>query len=429
MQKKWIVAGISVLVVASAMPWVVGYVTEQQWQAVTQEINRSQPFVQVDNGQYQRGYLSSRLQGTLVILNPETGQSQQIGYRASVTHGVIGSYIDFEPEDGWSPKDVDWFPDGSPKLTLESHLWGSAVLELTVPETNLSNDETGETLASSGGTASLSLSGAGTSVEALLNWPSVTLSGPDINIQVSDIHFQQKMKHLRGDIWTGSGDVQIKTASVEPKGQPALILQGLSVSGSSKASPNGERLSSHGNVQLEELNWQGENYGPHQVEMAFDQLDVDSWGRLSESLSEMQVLAAQQKADGKNRFDQQMAAMADVNTALRDLAAAGFSAGIPSLSLMTPEGEVSGDLVIRHPELTPEQKAGMLLVMQQLEGSLNIRIPAALAENYPAVRMQVAPLIKQGLLVQDGEELAMKASLKDLTVDVNGHEIPLPPLF
>jgi uncharacterized protein YdgA (DUF945 family) len=422
-------AGAAVLVVAGVMPWMVGYVTEQQWQAATQEVNRSQPFIKMSSEQYQRGVLGSTFQGTLDLTNPETGQSQTIDYQASVTHGILGSLIAFEPRGGWSPEDADWFPDEQPELTLDSRLWGSATLEFNAPEMNLSSADSGESLASSGGMARLSISDTGSSASLLLKWPSVSLSGPDMTVQIADVYAEQTMTHLQGDIWTGEGEMRVGSTHIEPVGQPAVTLQGLSVAGTSEATSNGERVSSTGTFRLDEVSVQGESYGPHQMQVSLDNLDVDSWSRLSDSLSELQLLAAQQKADGKNRFDQQIAAMTNVNTALRDLAAAGFSAGIPKLSLATPEGEVKGSLVISHPELTDDQKADMLLIMQRLQGKMSLQLPAALAENYPAIRMQVAPLIKQGLLVQEGDELAMTASLKDLTVDVNGNEIPLPPLL
>jgi uncharacterized protein YdgA (DUF945 family) len=429
LQKKWIVTSVVVLAAAGLMPWIVGYVTEQQWHAVTEEVNRSQPFIQMSNDQYQRGFLGSDLHGSLVLLNPETGESQRIAYRASVTHGVVGSLMDFQPENGWSPDNTEWFPDELPKLTLESRLWGSITLEFSAPAMDLTNTDSGKSLASSGGVARLTMNNVGSSAEARLEWPLLSITGPDMNVEISDFYVEQQMEYLRGRIWTGSGEMRVASTRIEPMGQPAITLQGLSMTGSSEVSPDGERVSSNGEVLLEKVRLQHKSYGPQKLQMALNELNVDSWSKLSESVSELQTLAVQQKADGKNRFEQQMAAMTDVNAALRDLAAEGFSVGIPELILTTPEGEVSGSIMITHPELTNDQKSGMLLIMQQLTGEMNLRLPVALAENYPAVRMQVAPLIKQGLLIQDGDELAMKASLKDLTMNVNGTEIPLPPLF
>jgi len=60
---------------------------------------------------------------------------------------------------------------------------------------------------------------------------------------------------------------------------------------------------------------------------------------------------------------------------------------------------------------------------------MELSIPLALAENNEAVRMQTAPLIKDGLLITEGDRLLLKATLKDLVLNVNGRPIPLPPLL
>ena len=60
---------------------------------------------------------------------------------------------------------------------------------------------------------------------------------------------------------------------------------------------------------------------------------------------------------------------------------------------------------------------------------VDLSLPVALAEEYPEFRLQLAPLIKQGLLVEQGDSLVLDASMKDLVLDVNGVEIPLPPLL
>lgn len=429
MQKKWMIAGAAVLAVAGAMPWAVGYVTEQQWQAATQEVNRSQPFVQMETGQYRRGFLGAELKGSLRIINPETGEPHRIDYQGHVTHGVTGSLLDFEPAEGWAPQGADWFPEALPKLTLETRIWGTAIVELVVPVMSIADTETGESLSSSGGLARLEISNAGSSAEALLVWPAVSLSGPDMDIRISDIHMEQSMEHLRGDIWTGNGEMAIASAAASMTDGTAVTFRGFSLTSASEATRGGARLDSRATVELEEVARQDQSYGPHRLVLALGNLDVESWNNLTEGMSELQAMALQQEATGAVQPEQQLAAMEKMNTSLRDLAAAGFSVGFPELVLSTPEGEVRGNGVISHPELTADQKAGMLMVMQRLTGEMNLSLPVALAEHYPELRMQLAPLVKQGLLVQDGNRLKMKATMKDLMVDVNGTEIPLPPLL
>ncbi len=423
MRKQWIVAGVAVLAVAGAMPWIVGYVTEQQWQQATEEMNRAQPFLKVENGAYRRGVLGSELTGALVVQNPETGESHSVEYRADVTHGVTGSLLAFEPVNGWSPAGSDWFPDQKPKLTLETRLWGTATLELEAPVMTVTNEATGESLRTSGGLARLEISDTGGQADALMVWPALSLSGPELDIQVTDIHMEQSLNHLMADVWTGSGALEIGTMTMTQGADSPTELRALSLSTSTETNEAQTRLDSRFTLELEEVLRGGQGYGPHRLEFALEDLDLASWSALTQGMSDLQVMA---QGAGP---EQQLAAMQQINGSLRDLAAAGFSLGVPKLSVSTPEGQVTGSLNLRHPELSAEEKSGMLMVMQRLTGDMNLSVPSALVEEYPSVRLQLAPMIKQGLLIKDGDRLVMQAVMKDLMVDVNGMEIPLPPLL
>ena len=429
MNTKWMIAGAGVLAVAGGLPWVVGYVTEQQWHQATAEVNDAQPFLRMETDNYERGILEARFRGSVNLINPETGESQKLAYRANVTHGVTGSLMDFLPEDGWAAGDSDWFSGEEPKLTLETRLWGTAVLELEAPQMTLTDPDTGETLASSGGLARIEVSEAGSQADALMVWPGVTLSGPDLDIQVSDFRLEQTMSHLTGEVWTGSGEIAVESVAVTPAAEAPFMLQGISVLSSSEPVNDGERLDSRMTFEVAGVSTADERYGPQRLVFALSGLDVAAWSNLTESLSSMQALAITQASGGPQQFEQQMAAMQQVNAAVRDLAAAGFSVGFPELTVTTPEGVIEGSARIAHPELTADQKAEMLMVMQQLTGKMDLSLPVALAEEYPEFRLQLAPLIKQGLLVEQGDSLVLDASMKDLVLDVNGVEIPLPPLL
>ena len=124
-----------------------------------------------------------------------------------------------------------------------------------------------------------------------------------------------------------------------------------------------------------------------------------------------------------------MASMGRLNEALLGLAAHGFEFGFSDLRVMTPEGEISGQAMIGHPALSEEERSQMLMVMQRLTGQVAFSLPVALAENYPALRLQLAPLIKQGMLVEQGDRLNLDARLEDMALNVNGVIIPLPPLL
>ncbi|MBU2873269.1 DUF945 family protein [Marinobacter salexigens] len=428
MKAKWIIAGAGVLVVAGAMPWVVGYVTEQQWQQVNQELNQAQPFLQMQTEDYRRGFLSSNLNGAITVLNPETGETRRIDYRADVTHGITGSFMDFEPVDGWAPEGADWFQE-RPRLTLETRLWGVAILELEAPAIAINNPDSGESFRTSGGVARIEINDTGSQAEALIVWPQLSLSGPEMSVRVNGFRVEQSMAHLEGDVWTGSMEASIDSVALTSPEMSPLTIEGVFAHSSTEAKRDGQRLDSKMTIEAEKVLFEDEVYGPHKLAFALDNLDVASWNILTSSMTDLQSLTLAPTSSGPEMFEKQMAAMGQVTTAMRDLAAAGFSVGFSELTMDTPEGEITGHAVIRHPELTADEKAGMLLVMQQLAGEMSLSVPSVLVDDYPAVRLQLAPLVKQGLLVPDGDRLVLAAKLNDMMVDVNGQKIPLPPLF
>ena len=427
--KRWTIAGTAILVVAGVAPWGVGYLTEQHWLNATEEVNNAQPFLRMETDRYRRGVMSSEVSGTATFLDPATGESNRIDFEVQVSHGITGSHLNFRPTEGWQPEGAGWFPNDEPKLTLETRVWGSATLELQAPAIEISEPHGGGVLRSSGGLARIDIGRLGEKADMLVVWPAVVLSGPEMNVTIENVHMEQSLAWLSGDIWTGAGAVTIDALTMQGPQVPPVAFNGIALSSHSEADRKGERLDSSIALELDSVVFDDGTVGPHRIEFAVDGLDVASWNEFSSVMTDMQLMAAQAGQSPQAAFEQQMALMQRFNDSVRGLAAAGFSAGIRELSLDTPEGAVQGSLDLSHPELSESERANMLMVMQGLTGALDFRMPLALAENYPAVRMQVAPLIKQGLLVDAGDQLVMTGRLQDLVLDINGIEIPMPPLL
>ncbi len=211
--------------------------------------------------------------------------------------------------------------------------------------------------------------------------------------------------------------------------QPPVGLDSLAVHSETRAGDGGTTITTEGSISLQSLTADGESSGPHRVDMVLEDFDVAGWNSFIGAMTELQVVALDPAADPQQLFEQQMAAMGQMTEALRTLAANGMVFGFPSISLTTPEGEVSGELLIRHPALSDDEKAEMLMVMQRLTGDFQVSVPVALSERYPQLKGQLLPLIEQGMVVQEGDRLVLRAHLQDLTVDVNGTLIPLPPVI
>lgn len=428
--KRWTIAGAAVLVIAGVTPWGVGYLTEQYWLQATHRMNSAQPFLRMETGKYQRGLLGAEVSGTVSLLDPATGESNRVDFEVQVSHGVTGSFLDFRPTEGWQPPGADWFPETEPRLTLETRVWGSAMLELQAPVMHMDHPMNGGSLRSSGGLAQLEIGNLGEKVDMLLVWPALVLAGPALTVSIEDIHLEQSLAQLAGDIWTGSGTLTMESATLQTDPASPLTVTGFSVSNHSEADRDDERLDSTMSLELASVALGDDAFGPHRMKLAVDDLDVASWDAFSSVMTDMQMLAQQTASQAPQAaFEQQMALMQRFNESVRGLAAAGFSAGIRELSLATPEGPVQGRLELSHPELSDSERANMLMVMQQLTGSVDFSMPLALAENYPELRMQVAPLIKQGLLVESGDQLVLAGRMQSLVLDINGIEIPLPPLL
>jgi len=427
--KRWSIAGTAILVVAGAAPWGVGYLTEQQWQEATREVNSAQPFLHMETDQYRRGLMGSEVSGTATFQDPATGKSSRTEFEIQVSHGITGSLLDIRPADGWQPENTDWFPREEPKLTLETRIWGTATLELQMPVIEINEPGVAAALRSSGGLARIEIGHLGEKADMLLVWPTVAISGPAMTLSVEDIHLEQSLSWLSGDIWTGSGSMTIETLNLQGDQSPPVVLNNISLSSHSEADQKGEKLDSTVALELGSVVMDGSAFGPHRIEVALNGLDVAGWNDFSSVMTEMQLMAAQADQPSQAVFEQQMAYMQQLNDAAHGLAAAGFSAGIRKLTLTTPEGELQGSLDVSHPELSEAEHANMLMVMQRLTGSLDFTMPLALVNKYPAVQMQVAPLVKQGLLVESGGQLVMKGQMQDLVLDLNGVEFPVPPLF
>ncbi len=431
MKKRWMVVGVVALGLAAAAPWGVGYYTQRQWQGVTAEVNNAQSVFRLETRDYDRGYMNASIRGSVIFIDPETGEPHSFEYQARVSHGVTGSLMDFSPAEDMGAGARKLFPDEKPRLTLETRVWGTATVEMTVPEVNMTDEATGETLSAARAYGRADIGSAGSELDIQVEWPGMTLTGPDIQFTVTDFQMNHSLEHLSGDLWLGDAGMTLAGLQVDAPQQPSVRFDGFSMTSDTDAAAGGERINGESGIQLEQLAANGVEYGPQEVRIRFEGLDVASLDEISSAISDMQqaVLTPTADPDPQALMQQQMKSFQRVNSAVMELAAEGFTLGFPKIALSTPQGPIKGEVMISHPELSDQEKSQTMLVMQGLTGNLDISMPVALADQNPSLAMQVAPLIKQGMVVQEGDRLRMVGTLKDMALTINGNVLPLPPLL
>lgn len=431
MKTKWMIPGIVVLGIAAAAPWGVGYYTERQWQGVENGFNDAQGILRLETRTYDRGYMNASIRGSVTLIAPESGEQHSFDYQARVTHGVTGSLMDFSTTEDMGAGAKKLFPQEKPRLTLETHLWGTATLEMTVPEVDVQDEATGETLNIARVYGRADISSAGSGLDIQVDWPGMTITGPELQLSVTDFALNQTFEHLTGDLWLGGGELTLANMQFNAPEQPSLGFDGLSIVSDTDASSDDRRLNGESSIRLDQLATNDREYGPHEIQIRFDGLDVASLDEISSAVKDMQQAAIMSAGDTDSRavMQQQMESFQRVNKAVSGLAAEGFSFGFPKIDLSTPEGPIRGELIVSHPELSDQERSQAMMVMQGLTGNFDISLPAVLVEENQALAMQVAPLIKQGMVVQNGERLRMVGTLEDMALTINGNVLPLPPIF
>ena len=425
MKKTWIIAGGVVVAAAAAAPWAVGMLTEQQWQAATGDFNQAQPFFVMETAEYDRGYLESTIMGQLYVVDPDTGERHAVDWTGDVSHGITSSTILFNfdlPEDDEFEK---VFPDEKPTLTVTTSAWGSSLVELDVPAIDYVDEQTGESLNVSQSYSTLEFSAGGDEMNLDMQWPGLVLRTPDMRLSMENLDMEQQATLLTGQLWTGEGSMTVAKVSVASRDEPEVVLEGLEIVSETKAVNDDQSFNLDSTMTLDKVSYGDEGYGPHSFDLRMQEVDVAAWNELMEAAQTVQELSMAPGNDPQKAFQQQMQATMAMTGGLEKLMARGLTV-VTDMDISSPEGPVTGHLEVSHPEQPDKDRVPFMLIAQTIEGELNLKIPVALGERYPELGEQLMPMVIQGALVEEGEFYVMDASLKDMTVNLNGQEMPIP---
>ncbi|WP_111496935.1 DUF945 family protein [Marinobacter bohaiensis] len=429
--KKWILAGAVVLVVVIlAAPYGVGVATEQQWQNAVARFNSDQPIATVVTETYERHYFGADLAGYAEVTDPDTGEVHRLAFNGEATHGVLSSSVNLEPvREGETLTAL--FPDELPNLRIKSWLWGTLEADFNVPAIDLVDDATGETLNTTEAYGWAKITDAGDHVEANVRWPGVILRSGGMRASLDDFELTQEAQRVADSLWSGDVEMTIASMDLVDGDQAPVHLEGLTVTSDTRPEKDDTKLSSEASFLLDEVSVGDDSYGPHRVDIALDNLDVAAWTRFQSVATEIQMLQAQPDPNMTQQalFQQQMMLMQKFSQAAKGVAAAGLTIGMPTIDLKSADGDITGHWKLSHPAVPADQRADMPLIVQQLTGELDLSAPVALFQSEPEMAANLENLVQQGILTRDGDRYRIEAEVADMAVNLNGREMPIPPLL
>jgi uncharacterized protein YdgA (DUF945 family) len=115
-------------------------------------------------------------------------------------------------------------------------------------------------------------------------------------------------------------------------------------------------------------------------------------------------------------------------SAIHALVNSGLKLKISQCEVSTPQGQVSGNMVLSL--LKNANADGVIMqpmsVLKQMKGNLMLSVPIALVDNTPLLKQRVQPLLQQGILEQEGENYTLNVIMKgDKLILSSGMQVPI----
>ncbi|MCB4361244.1 YdgA family protein [Quatrionicoccus australiensis] len=246
--------------------------------------------------------------------------------------------------------------------------------------------------------------------------------------QMNGLHLEADQQRLFDDeprFYVGSSKMTLAQLNFNegknPEGveKPAFLLKQLTYDAA--APLNGEFIDLIGKIGVEVAQIGAQNYAPAHYDFSLRHLHARTLANLHRAL-------LQWYADPSRRSAREPAAMLQSMTALRDpaLALLKFSPEIrvDRISFQSPQGEAQISASAKLGELKPEELANPFMLLGKLEASADIALPASLLGD-TAQAPQIAGLIEQGYVQQDGSMLRSKIGFSKGQLNVNG--VPFNP--
>lgn len=418
------VALVGLVGAAAAAPYVNGYLVEQELQKAIAEADGHQG-MSLQVSEYERGYLQASVAIRLQIKDV-TGDRPDLALevRGIVDHRLTGASFegDVQPLDSLADMVLPLL-DGKPMLTAQADwsLFGTLRGAFSSPAIVMSED-----VKVNVSPAELAFAGDvyKRHMELDLKWDGMQIDDTirANRFTIGKLQMHQKGEQLSPYLWVGDSTVELqRIEGIE--NDRSLVLENIRLTSGSEKS-DAERMRAHLDIEIEKTIVNGQTLEPHVLKFSLEDLAISEFDALMRSIDRLQQMDA--SMDEVAQAEAQMQRVQEMLGLASSLLGKGMGLHIHELKVHTTQGPITGQLHVKQ----PGQSADDGMLMASTSGTLELNAPTALFANAPEdMQQQLQVLLAEGLVVEKDGFYGNKSKLENMMLDVNGLQIPLPPLF
>ncbi|MCP5161323.1 MAG: DUF945 family protein [Hahellaceae bacterium] len=420
---KWMATGaLGLLGVAVAGPMATGLFAEKKIEQLVATLNK-QSQLEARLVSYDRGYLESAIEVDLIPLFPNAS-SETMRLNVHLSHGISSVQGEVKlnaPESMMDDRDFQQAFQGRPLIQAEIKGGLFTGIEVAATTPDISFQDEASVVSVSPLDFRLSLPVSLKAMDAVMVWQGMKIDLGDEKIHVGAVKLTQVAERITKHIWDGEATLSLSGLLLNADGTH-FELDDMMMS-SVTAQSGDDRIDSGWDLSVKRVNLEGREFVNQALNFAFKNIAMKEFDALLASVSLLDSVSdsedpAVQAEQAEKRFQ-------DVQLAGTALMKRGIVVET-SLRSETPEGLMSGNASLIQP---PQENADTSPLVTHTQGAFGLSVPARLIMWLPNGEQQIAALIEQNLMVQEGQMLKAEARLADSIITLNGQQIPVPPLF
>jgi len=410
-----------------AVPFGIGFVTQQRSEALTKHYSLNPNIRSIDSA-VQRGWFHSSILSKLSVYLPDISNSpitftvhQSVrqgpilwGDNRPLAFGFADVKTDIELPAKIQNKLTKTFGE-IPTITLLTQLYydGSQDSQLSIPELSHEDQETHIIM------HPLKLDGYSDlpvkHLQAVLNWQGMQISHTNgqVNIGKSTSHTNAQKE---GVIWIG--DMDWSTDSVEfIDKKNTLRMEHIDINGET-AIDTQQRVSSSQSLHIERIKNQGIEYGPGKYTIILNHIPLSVFEKLDKMQQQISALPVAQQEQAMKNMGFSMFSL------LPDILAAEPEIKLHDILLTTPDGDIQGELYFTLTGLKKQDMMNFTKIKKHIRMDMQVQFPWALVPD--AKRANIETLLQKDWLLEDGDMLHSTLHMADGVLTINDQPVALP---